>query len=227
MIAWLFLVSLVLMLNWTGLTFPPHLLELPRFWEVSSAVVVFVGFVALFLFMYVFPDGHFAPRWTRWLALASIAVPAPTIFFPYSSLSLWRYPLLTALVSVGALGTIVFVQVYRYRSVSNATQRQQTKWVVLGIVAVAVGYWASPGKTDTLKWGRRVPRKEIHCAGTNTALPAGVQEGSRSTLSLLEQVDPEDGRRARDCQRVHEEVDQAARGRRGQTDSLTLGSPDL
>jgi len=41
-------------------------------------------------------------------------------------------------------------------------------------VAVAVGYWASPGKTDTLKWGRRVPRKEIHCAGTNTALPAGV-----------------------------------------------------
>jgi hypothetical protein len=32
------------------------------------------------------------------------------------------------------------VQVYRYRLVSNFDQRQQTKWVVLGIVAAATGY---------------------------------------------------------------------------------------
>jgi hypothetical protein len=135
-----FLVSLVLLMYWAGITFPYHLLELPRGWEVSSAVVALVGVGAILLFMYVFPDGHFVPRRARWLALVSIMAFAPSILFPYSSLSLWWHPLLNALVSVGVFGAIALVQVYRYRLVSNFAQRQQTKWVVLGIVAAAVGY---------------------------------------------------------------------------------------
>jgi hypothetical protein len=35
-----FLVSLVLLMYWAGITFPYHLLDLPRAWEVSSAVVL-------------------------------------------------------------------------------------------------------------------------------------------------------------------------------------------
>jgi hypothetical protein len=135
-----FLVSLVLLMYWAGITFPYHLLELPRGWEVSSAVVALVGVGSILLFMYIFPDGHFVPRWARWLALVSIMAFAPSILFPYSSLSLWWHPLLNALVSVGVFGAIALVQIYRYRLVSDFAQRQQTKWVVLGIVAAAVGY---------------------------------------------------------------------------------------
>ena len=135
-----FLVSLVLLMYWAGITFPYHLLDLPRAWEVSSAVVAHIGVGAILLFMYVFPDGHFVPRWARWLALVSIMAFAPSILFPYSSLSLWWHPLLNALVSVGVFGAIALVQIYRYRLVSDFAQRQQTKWVVLGIVAAAVGY---------------------------------------------------------------------------------------
>ena len=135
-----FLVSLVLLMYWAGITFPYHLLDLPRAWEVSSAVVALVGVGSILLFMYVFPDGHFVPRWARWLALVSIMAFAPSILFPYSSLSLWWHPLLNALVSVGVFGAIALVQIYRYRLVSDFAQRQQTKWVVLGIVAAAVGY---------------------------------------------------------------------------------------
>jgi hypothetical protein len=135
-----FLVSLVLLMYWAGITFPYHLLDLPRGWEVSSAVVALVGVGSILLFMYIFPDGHFVPRWARWLALVSIMAFAPSILFPYSSLSLWWHPLLNALVSVGVFGAIALVQIYRYRLVSNFAQRQQTKWVVLGIVAAAVGY---------------------------------------------------------------------------------------
>jgi hypothetical protein len=135
-----FLVSLVLLMYWAGITFPYHLLELPRLWEASSAVVALVGVGAILLFMYVFPDGHFVPRRARWLALVSIMAFAPSILFPYSSLSLWWHPLLNALVSTGVFGAIVLIQIYRYRLVSNFVQRQQTKWVVLGIVAAAVGY---------------------------------------------------------------------------------------
>jgi hypothetical protein len=134
------LVSLVLLMYWAGITFPYHLLDLPRAWEVSSAVVALVGVGSILLFMYVFPDGHFVPRRARWLALVSIMAFAPSILFPYSSLSLWWHPLLNALVSVGVFGAIALVQIYRYRLVSGFAQRQQTKWVVLGIVAAAVGY---------------------------------------------------------------------------------------
>jgi hypothetical protein len=103
-------------------------------------MVALVGVAAILLFMYVFPDGRFVPRWARWLALVSIVVFAPSILFPYSSLSLWRHPLLNAMVSAGVFGSIAIVQIYRYRRVSTFAQRQQIKWVVLGIVAAAVGY---------------------------------------------------------------------------------------
>jgi hypothetical protein len=83
-----FLVSLVLLMYWAGITFPYHLLALPRLWKVSSSVVALVGVGAILLFMYVFPDGHFVPRRARWLAFVSIVVFAPSILFPYSSLSL-------------------------------------------------------------------------------------------------------------------------------------------
>ena len=135
-----FLTSLVLLTYWTGIIFPYHLLELPDVWSMSAAVVVYVGVAAVMLFFYVFPDGRFASRWASWLALAFIGVYTPGTLFPYSSLSVFRYPLLQALASALIFGAIVLVQVYRYRRVSNAAQRQQTKWVVLGIGAVAAGY---------------------------------------------------------------------------------------
>jgi hypothetical protein len=135
-----FLTSLVLLTFWTGITFPYHLLELPDIWSMSAAVVVYVGVAAVMLFFYVFPDGRFVPLWARWLALASIGVYTPGTLFPYSSLSVFRYPLLQALVSAVIFGAIVLVQVYRYKRVSDAAQRQQTKWVVMGIGGVAAGY---------------------------------------------------------------------------------------
>src|SRR5947209_13625450 len=49
---------------------------------------------------------------------------------------------LTSLVVLGELATLAIVQLYRYRRVSSSMQRQQTKWVVLGIavlVTVSVG----------------------------------------------------------------------------------------
>ena len=59
------MVSLVLLTYWTGITFTYHLLNLPRFWEVSAALVIAIGEAAILLFFYTFPDGHFVPRWSR------------------------------------------------------------------------------------------------------------------------------------------------------------------
>jgi hypothetical protein len=134
------LVSLMLLTFGAALPIPLFTLDLSLLWTASAKVVFFVGAASAILFFYVFPDGHFVPRWSRWLWLASVGVLAPTIFFPYSFLSLWRHPLLNALVSAGIVGALLFAQAYRYKRVSTPAQRQQTKWVVLGTVAALGGY---------------------------------------------------------------------------------------
>lgn len=91
-----------------------------------------IGTASLFLFFYLFPDGRFVPRWTRWLLLLTFAMGVLGAIFP-DSLFGENGPG----VLIG-LGSIIFVQVYRYWRVSGTEERQQTKWVVFG-TAVAFG----------------------------------------------------------------------------------------
>ena len=77
----------------------------------------------------IFPSGRFVPRWS-WILLA-----AWIIFFVMFSVQpnalggnlAISYPLF--------YGSAIASQIYRYRHVSNAVQRQQTKLVVFGFVA--------------------------------------------------------------------------------------------
>ena len=117
-------------------------LDLSPVWTAAARAASFVGTASAILFVYVFPDGHFVPRWSRWLGLASIGVLAPTLLLPYSLLSLWRYPLLNALLSASIVGAGLLAQAYRYKRVSTLAQRQQSKWVVFGTVAALGGYGA-------------------------------------------------------------------------------------
>ena len=96
----------------------------------------FLGSASFGLFLYLFPDGRFVPRWVRWVALVWIAWQLPRYFFPDWHLAPAAWYLWTeAVVWSGALGTVVYAQAYRYRRVSTAPQRQQIKWVVLGIAS--------------------------------------------------------------------------------------------
>jgi signal transduction histidine kinase len=89
--------------------------------------------VSLLLFPFLFPDGRFVPRWTRFLAgLLSLGA-VVALFFgggsatdPPDSLGML---LITGLLAGAA------AQIYRYLRVSDPAQRQQTKWVVTGITA--------------------------------------------------------------------------------------------
>ena len=89
-------------------------------------------------FFLLFPSGRFVPRWTRWSVL---------VFFLYE---VWYVFLSTAyLGQVAGVGSLVFaalilglvgLQVYRYRRVSTLQERQQTKWVVFGLVLALGGF---------------------------------------------------------------------------------------
>jgi hypothetical protein len=95
----------------------------------------YVGQVSFGVFFYLFPDGRFMPRWTRWLAVAWALLFVPDVFFPDSSLAALTDPLFFVFI-----GSLVFVQVYRYVRVSNPVQRQQTKWVVFGFSVALAGF---------------------------------------------------------------------------------------
>ena len=89
------------------------------------------SFVCLGLFLYIFPDGSFVPRWTRVAILAWIP------------LFLVGGMLLPSAAFVGLLFSFIavslFAQIYRYRRISTSLQRQQTKWVVFGVVISLLG----------------------------------------------------------------------------------------
>jgi signal transduction histidine kinase len=106
--------------------------------QVLTTILDTLGWLSLLLFFSLFPNGRFVPSFMRVVVLAYallnilgslVANPpfADTLSF------LLGLPLLTVVVGIG-----LFSQVYRYRRISSLLQRQQTKWVVYGVVAAVL-----------------------------------------------------------------------------------------
>ena len=91
-----------------------------------------LGIYAFGLFFCVFPSGKFVPRWLRWPAVAAAAgevaglVLAATGSVAAGTALIQNTGLVLLILAVAA-------QVYRYRRVSPPAERQQTKWVLLGL----------------------------------------------------------------------------------------------
>jgi hypothetical protein len=99
-----------------------------------------LSLASLFLFLYLFPDGQFVPRWTFWLAIVLVTVMVPIALFPGPPFDMKKWsPLAFALFLLCWVLPGVIAQVYRYRHVSGPMQRQQTKWVVFGLTAALTG----------------------------------------------------------------------------------------
>jgi hypothetical protein len=121
--------------------------------ELLALLLGLVNAIVTYTVLITFPDGRFAPRWT-WLLLVGWTVfqgvetvpslagilphwhVAASVFTLLNALNFATYPLLYL--------SVIAIQVYRYRRVSTARQRQQTKWVVLGVVVTLsanIMYW--------------------------------------------------------------------------------------
>ena len=110
-------------------------------WWSLSHVISFLGSFCIVLFFYVFPSGHFVPRWTRWVTVVALVYWVFDVFFPFSSFNPFSLSrVLNSVVFIGMIGGIIVVQIYRYRRVSSPAQRQQTKWVVYGVSMGVGGY---------------------------------------------------------------------------------------
>jgi hypothetical protein len=100
-----------------------------------------LGFPSLVVFFFLFPNGHFVPRWTRWVAIGFTALFVLSDLFPNSLLNVSNWPgLLFLPVPLVVFGSLVFAQIYRYRRVSTPVEQQQTKWIVFGAAIALLGF---------------------------------------------------------------------------------------
>lgn len=112
----------------------------PWLQPVALGLVWLGGVILLPLFFFIFPNGRFAPRWTKWawliisvlfvsLGTTAELIPAFQTTFDRFSGYLWMTMLLSGII----------IQFYRYRYLSTLNERQQTKWVVFAfLMTVAV-----------------------------------------------------------------------------------------
>jgi hypothetical protein len=113
-------------------------------WTLPVECLDFLGAVLIGLFLYLFPNGRFVPRWMGWMLVPYIVLEIASIFPPLNSVlnannwSTWLYDFLLLTL----VGSVVFSQIYRYQRISTPTERQQTKWVLFGIVIALVGMLA-------------------------------------------------------------------------------------
>ena len=94
-------------------------------------LIYMVGMVSMFIVFLIFPSGHFEPRWTRWISIL-LVIPAVLDFL---NLEIYFNALWDFYLWIGFFGLGAFAQVYRYMRVSTSVEREQTKRVVLGVVA--------------------------------------------------------------------------------------------
>jgi hypothetical protein len=101
----------------------------------------FISFLwdsSLGVFLLLFPSGRLVPRWMGLILLLYLIqaflgnFPSPSSPFDANWPAWLALPLFLVLY-----GSIIYSQIYRYRRVSTPAQRQQTKWVILGL-AVAI-----------------------------------------------------------------------------------------
>jgi len=101
--------------------------------------------------LFLFPNGRFVPTWTGRLLLLTIPWNVSLFLLPgFDPVSLAAIPLLQlvfiSLWYVSFLMIGMYAQFIRYRRVSSPAERQQTKWVLFGIVLwlVCVAMFSAP-----------------------------------------------------------------------------------
>lgn len=109
---------------------------------ILGDIVSEIGAAALLLLLLLFPNGRFINRWTRYSAYLLLFV-----ILPFGVVNLILSPGLDDNLpdAINAMAFLLFMllgaaaQIIRYRAYSNQAQKQQTKWVVIGVTSLMLG----------------------------------------------------------------------------------------
>lgn len=98
-----------------------------------------IDFVAsgIVVFLFLFPDGRFVPKWTIGISALWMILSYSRIFMPDSFLNPENWPFwLDIVVWMGFYLLVFYAQLYRYRKFSNTVQKQQAKWLIVSIIII-------------------------------------------------------------------------------------------
>ncbi len=103
-------------------------------WEWVNNIIGFLAFPAFVGLIYLFPNATFKPRLLIWLLgilfILFIPIQFESVGFPIAY---------NFVITISFVISCLVVPVYRYRRVLTFTERQQMKWVLLGIVLAMAG----------------------------------------------------------------------------------------
>src|SRR3990172_5250360 len=103
-------------------------------WVWPSNIINTLSFPCLVGLIYLFPNNKFQPRSLGWLLLVQtvlfIPIPIENLNFPIAY---------NFVMTISMVIFCLLAPVYRYRRIMTLTERQQTKWVIFGIVLAMVG----------------------------------------------------------------------------------------
>jgi hypothetical protein len=114
----------------------------PELWLPTTLVQV-LGLTCAIAFLYVFPDGRFVPRWSRFLLAAWVAWAIAWLLMPSSVFDLsdpFRLSVPSFVMLMLWIGSGIAIQTYRYLRVDTPVQRQQTKLILFGMTIALLGY---------------------------------------------------------------------------------------
>ncbi len=154
--------------SWVGLTVSLALIVIPytmfagsrSFGEIHPSLIwpaviaSFLGNGIMLLFLYLVPNGRFSPRWAFIPMIATFLLISFGLPFQLADRVVPTGPIAT-FFNVATVTLVLFggsLQIYRYLRDANALERQQTKWIIFGVVMLvsAIISWV-------LIFGRALP----------------------------------------------------------------------
>ncbi len=101
---------------------------LPGLLALAGQFLYFCGTLFFSPLPFLFPNGRFVPRWSRWIAWPlAVILAVVTVLWPNSALYFGVYLVWLPLAPIA--------MIYRYFRAATPTERQQIKWVVVAFLA--------------------------------------------------------------------------------------------
>ncbi|MFL5759774.1 MAG: histidine kinase [Thermomicrobiales bacterium] len=133
------------LLAFTETNYPPDIANQFPGQPITQTIIRFCTVFAVsgfFTLPFIFPNGRFVPRWTIILGAYNVYSVAAFAFFPDRDPLGHKAPAAIEVIATTTLvASAVGAMIYRYIRVSTPKQRQQTRWVMFGLMIGIPGFF--------------------------------------------------------------------------------------
>lgn len=134
-------------------------------WLLVGRLLSYVSFACFMVLPLVIPNGRVAPRWTLGVAVPTLGLFSISFMFPDSPLGFTEWPWTvqyTVIPLILAL-IVVVIPAYRYARVLTTREREQMKWVLLGLALAVAAVLVTAYVSQTACQASSTPEHYLAC----------------------------------------------------------------